>query len=93
VFVNHLLWSSDLLFRNGPTRWLVVLPVAEIEVGEFRVRLEKKRVEANRNRLGEPLPDIRVKFLYSWQVGGDRDELLNRLSSALDLEPAVAGSA
>jgi PAS domain S-box-containing protein len=83
VFMNHLLWSSDLLFRNGPTRWLVVLPMAELEVDEFRERVAKKIGEANRNRLGGPLPDIRLKFLCSWCVGSDRDELLNRLSSAL----------
>jgi hypothetical protein len=91
VFMNHLLWSSDLLFRSGPTRWLVVLPVAEIEVAEFCERVAKKRAEANRNRLGEPLPDIRMKFLCSWCVGSDRDELLNRLSSAL--KPAEAATA
>jgi signal transduction histidine kinase len=90
LFLNHLLRSSDLLFRSGPTRWLIVLPVPEIEVAEFRERVAKKRVETNRNRLGEPLPDIRMRFLCAWQVGSDRDELLNRLSSAL--EPAVAAA-
>jgi hypothetical protein len=82
--MNQLLWSSDLLFRNGPARWLLILPIAEIEVKEFRVRVAKKRAEANRNRLAEPLPDIQMKFLCSWRVGGDREELLNRLSSALN---------
>jgi hypothetical protein len=32
-----------------------------------------------------------MKFLAAWRVGSDRDELLNRLSSAF--EPAVAASA
>ena len=91
LFMNQLLWSSDLLFRNGPARWLLVLPIAEIEVEEFRARVAKKWAEANRNRLAEPLPDIRLKFLCSWHVGSDLDELLNRLSSAL--EPALVGSA
>ena len=90
LFLNHLLRSSDLLFRSGPARWLVVLPVDEIEVAEFRERVEKKIGEANRNRLGEPLPDIRLAFLGTWRVGSDRDELLNRLSAAL--EPAEAAS-
>jgi PAS domain S-box-containing protein len=84
LFLNHLLRSTDLLFRRGPTQWLVVLPVAEIEVAEFCERVAKKRGVANRNRLGGPLPDIRMKFLCSWRVGSDREELLNRLSSALN---------
>jgi signal transduction histidine kinase len=90
LFLNHLLRSTDLLFRSGPVQWLVVLPVAEIEIAEFRERVEKKIGEANRNRLGEPIPDVRLKFLGAWRVGSDRDELLNRLSAAL--EPAEAAS-
>jgi PAS domain S-box-containing protein len=90
LFLNHLLRSTDLLFRSGPTRWLVVLPVAEFEISEFRERVEKKIGEANRNRLGAPLPDIRLKSLGAWRVGSDRDQLLNRLSPAL--ETAVSAS-
>jgi len=90
LFLNHLLRSTDLLFRSGPVQWLVVLPVAEIEIAEFRERVEKKIGEANRNRLGEPIPDVRLKFLGAWRVGSDRDELLNRLSAAL--EPAEAAA-
>jgi signal transduction histidine kinase len=84
LFLNHLLHSTDLLFRRGPTQWLVVLPVAEIEVAKFCERVAKKRVLANRNRLGGPLPDIHMKFLCSCRVGSDREELLNRLASALN---------
>jgi hypothetical protein len=90
LFLNHLVRSSDLFSCSGPTQWLVVLPVAENEVAEFRERVAKKIGEANRNRLGEPLPDIRLKSLGAWRVGSDRDELLNRLSPAL--EPAVTAS-
>jgi hypothetical protein len=90
LFLNHLLRSSDLLFRSGPARWLVVLPVDESEVAEFRERVEKKIGEANRNRVAEPLPHIRLGFLGAWRVGSDRDELLNRLSAAF--EPAEAAA-
>jgi two-component sensor histidine kinase len=90
LFLNHLLRSTDLLFRSGPTRWLVVLPVTEFEISEFRERVERKIGEANRNRLGEPIPDIGLKFLGTWRVGSDRDELLDRLSAVL--EPAEAAS-
>jgi signal transduction histidine kinase len=87
LFLNHLLCSTDLLIRNRPTQWLVVLPVAEIEIADFRKRVEKEIREANRNRIREPLPEIRLKVLGAWCVGSDRDkQLLNRLSSAL--EPA-----
>ena len=90
MFLNHLLRSTDLLFRSGPARWIVVLPVNEVEVAEFRGRVEKKIGEANRNRLGQPIPEIRLKFLGAWRVGKDRDELVNRLSSAF--EPAETAS-
>ncbi|HEV8070867.1 MAG TPA: ATP-binding protein [Planctomycetaceae bacterium] len=48
LFLNHLLRSTDLLFRSGPTQWLVVLPVTEIEVDEFPERVAKKMGDANR---------------------------------------------
>ncbi len=87
-FMGGLLGSADLLFRIGPARWLVVLPVAESEIAAFREQVGKAISEANRNRFGEPLPDIRLEVLGEWRATDDPDEILNRLSAAL--EPAGA---
>ena len=85
-FLSCLLRSADLLFRVRPTRWLVVLPVAESEIVAFRGRMKKVRDAENRNRLAGPLSEIRLNVLGSWRVTKDFDEILNRLSIAL--EPA-----
>ena len=83
AFLSCLLHSADLLFRVGPARWLAVLPIGESEISAFRERFETEIGAENRNRFGEPLPDIRLKVLGTWQVKGNHDEILNRLSAAI----------
>jgi hypothetical protein len=77
------------LFRIGPARWLVVVPTAESEFALFRKRLKKAVSEENRNRLGEPLPEIRLNVLGAWRVTSNYDEILSRLSAALEPTEAV----
>jgi signal transduction histidine kinase len=89
MFLSCLLRSADLLFRIEPARWLIVLPIDESEFGLFHRRLKKAIVAENRNRLGEPLPDIRLNVLGAWRVTGNHDDILNRLSAALEPVEAV----
>jgi hypothetical protein len=89
AFLSCLLRSADLLFRIGPARWLVVLPVAECEIAAFLERVEKAIGEENRNRLGEPLPDIHLNVLGAWRVAHNHDEILSRLSAAMEPTEAV----
>ena len=86
AFLSCLLHSADLLFRVGPARWLAVLPIAESEIAAFRERFEKEVGAENRNRFGEPLPDIRLNVLGAWHVTNNHDEILNRLSAALGIK-------
>jgi len=89
AFLSCLLHSADLLFRVGPARWLAVLPIAKSEIAAFRERFEKEVGAENRNRFGEPLPDIRLDVLGAWHVTDNHAEILNRLSVALKSEEAV----
>jgi hypothetical protein len=65
------------------------LPAAESEFALFRKRLKKAAGEENRNRLGEPLPDIRLNVLGAWRVTNNHDEILSRFSAALEPTEAV----
>jgi signal transduction histidine kinase len=88
-FLSGLLRSADLLFRIGLSRWLIVLPVNECEITTFRERLDKAICDENRNRFDEPLPDIRLNVLGTWRVARNHDEILNRLSAALQSTEVV----
>jgi signal transduction histidine kinase len=89
AFLRYLFHSADLLFRAGPARWLAVLPIAESEIAAFRERFEKEVGAENRNRFGEPLPDIRLNVLGAWHLTGDQKQILSRLSAALESKAAV----
>jgi signal transduction histidine kinase len=82
-FLSGQLRSDDLLFRDRPARWLVVLPVAESEIAAFRERIAGEVGATNRNRLGKPLPDIGWEVLGAWHVTGNQDDILSGLSNAL----------
>jgi signal transduction histidine kinase len=88
TFLSCLLRYNDLVLRVGPQRWLIVLPVPESEVDAFHQRAKKALAEANRNRLGEPLPTIHLEFLGSWHAA-NRKQILARLRGILPSEEAV----
>ncbi len=67
-FLCFLLRPGDLLFRTGAARWLVALPITVGEVKHFQERAEKAVAEANRNRIGEPLPELELECLGAWNV-------------------------
>jgi two-component sensor histidine kinase len=89
AFLTCLLHSADLLFRIGSAQWLLVLPVPESEIAAFRERVETAREAENRNRLGDPLPDILFNVLGAWHVMNNHDDILNRLSEVLTPSEAV----
>jgi hypothetical protein len=81
-FLNCLLRYNDLLLKTGPTRWLIVLPIAKNLVESFLQRAVKAIGEANRNRLGEALPAIGFHPLGTWP-SSSHHELLAALHLAL----------
>jgi len=81
-FLNCLLRYNDLLLKTGPARWLIVLPIAQRLVETFLQRADKAVVEANRNRLGAPLPAIGFHSLGTWPSSSHHD-LLAALQLAL----------
>jgi signal transduction histidine kinase len=89
AFMGYLLRSTDLLFRIGTARWLIVVPMAKTEIAALRMRLEQAFGAANQNRLGESLPDIHLNMLGTWSVTSEQNEILSRLSAALEPNEAI----
>ena len=81
-FLSCLLRYNDLLLKTGPTRWLIVLPIAQGLVNSFLQRADKAIGESNRNRLGDPLPVIGFHPLGTWPRS-DHHELIAALHLAL----------
>jgi signal transduction histidine kinase len=80
-FLSCQLRYNDLLLKTCRTRWLLALPIAESQVELFLQRIGKAIDETNRNRLGEPLPDINLHGLGTWP-SSSQDELLAALRLA-----------
>ncbi len=77
-FLSYLLRYDDLLLRLDGNHWLIFLADAASEVARFLERAEKASADANRNRLGEPLPAI----LYGeaeTHSSSDHQEILSHL--------------
>jgi hypothetical protein len=87
-FLGCLLRYHDLLLKTGPSQWLIVLPVAQSTIHLFLERAEKAVGEANRNRLGDPLPTIDFHPLGTWPTRR-HDELLDRARAVLRSEETV----
>jgi signal transduction histidine kinase len=86
-FLSCLLRYHDLLLKTGATRWLIALPVTQSLVESFVQRAEKAIGEANRNRLGDPLPAIAFHPLGTWPSSSH--ELLSAVHLGLHHEETV----
>ena len=62
-FLQRQLRRSDLLFRAGMGRWLIVAASKEGESGPMMNRLQNARLEANRNRPVGALPEVNIEVL------------------------------
>jgi len=87
-FLSCSLRYHDLLLKTGPSQWLIVLPVARSLIESFVQRADKAIGEANRNRLGEPLPTIAFQPLGTWPIS-KHDVLLDRVRAALHSEESI----
>jgi hypothetical protein len=87
-FLSCLLRYHDLLLKTGPSQWLIVLPVARSLIESFLQRADKAIGEANRNRLGEPLPTIAFQPLGTWPIS-KHDVLLDCVRAALHSEESI----
>src|SRR5262249_21392604 len=83
-FLSHLVRARDLVFRGDAHTWLFVLACDEAELPMFSERIEKARVEANRNRPGAALPEIQFESLTTRRNGGDSGLLTGMFASAMD---------
>lgn len=80
-FLQHQLHRNDLLFRASSTVWVVVAAVDQLEVDQIGARLDRRRVEINRNRPSHKLPQIMFDVRGTWRVGEQGPALLSRFEA------------
>ncbi|QDV44145.1 Non-motile and phage-resistance protein [Stieleria neptunia] len=67
-FLVHLLRQNDLIFTLPNRQWLLLVSVPSIALDEFLTRLNKERLQINRNRPRGPLPELQVQVEGTWNV-------------------------
>ncbi len=79
AFLNGILRRHDLLVRTESCTWLLIRASSEDELERFFERASQAITDADRNRLGRPLPLVTMHTEGSWS-GDDRlDELLAQI--------------
>jgi signal transduction histidine kinase len=87
--MSYLLRGNDLIFRAAKARWLIALPIPESELPQFRKRIDTALDEANRNRMGGPLPAVRFHRVGTWPVASGREEIFAHIRHFLNSEEAT----
>ena len=87
-FLSYLLRHNDLGLRIAPSRWLLVLSIAESGLPAFWQRADKALGEARRNRLEGGFPEIDFRFLGTWRADS-HEGILARLRETAPAETIV----
>jgi hypothetical protein len=66
LFLQHTVRCTDLVFRVDGCTWLLLAAGKSHDVTTLIERVEKQRVETNRNRPGVALPEIRLGVRNRW---------------------------
>ena len=86
AFFNYLLRRNDLLFRLDSHRWLFLLPIPNMEKGDFLSRAEAEWVKTNRNRPLGPLPKFHTTVDGAWCVHTRAEEIMAQFSKEVRQE-------
>jgi hypothetical protein len=71
AFLNCVLNRGDLVLRVERRRWLVLLDRPADGASDFLRHAQRARQKANRNCIGEPLPEIHWNIVNSWRLADD----------------------
>jgi len=83
AYLHYVLQRNDLVFRVSDDRWLLVLPINEMELDKFFEKAEKTRKDINRNRVRGPLPNLEMEAIGTWHVKTKRHEVFHQLRVAV----------
>jgi len=80
-FLQQEVRSTDLLFRIGPNRCLIVAPGGHKCARDMLERLAQARVNLNRYRLNGVLPVIASEVIGTWPLPGGTPALIERFEA------------
>lgn len=80
-FLQHQVRVSDLFFPRRPGSWLLVAATDRHELEPLLHRFDKARADANRNRVGDELPEIEFEVLGTWPSTTQSPEMFRRFSA------------
>ena len=83
-FLQHQVRRSDLLFFRQPSSWLLVAAANRQELDPLLRRIAKARVDTNRNRVGEELPEIEFEDLGTWRSADQAEEFIRNFKTEFD---------
>ena len=81
AFLNCALRQNDLVFRDAPKHWLIILPVGREEAEHFIARMTRLRQQTNRNRPHGPLPKAGLHIEGTWAVADNAREVISYLQA------------
>ena len=81
----------DLLFAPVSGIWLLVAQCEQPEVKNMTARLKKEYLEANRNRPGCELPEIRFETIGTWIVPKQQKQFKQRFNKAIAIDQIAYG--
>lgn len=81
-FVQHNTRRGDLLLRNGPRSWLLVVALNQADVLPVIDRLKAALAQAGRSRSDGPWPALTWVRLGSWHVENEAAKLIEGFTAA-----------
>lgn len=78
AFLHNQVRVSDILFQGRSGRWLLVAATGQHDLGPLLGRFERALRDANRNRVGDPLPQIALEPAGTWCPSDQTHELAGR---------------
>ena len=95
VFLEDSMRSTDLIFRTGPCRWLLVAATHEPRGQQIIQRLQQAHSDTNRHRPGRPLAGVSWQHEGPWSIESESPEFLRCFldAYALGQQPDAATAA
>ncbi|WP_186767557.1 hybrid sensor histidine kinase/response regulator [Blastopirellula retiformator] len=75
-FANYLLRRQDILFRLAPREWLLMLPMAELDLPHWEAQADLNFSRFVRNRPQGPIPGFCRSVFKTWLADADKESIL-----------------
>ncbi len=84
AFIQETVLHRDLILNTAPNSWLLLTLLPKEELGALAMRVEQARLETNRNRVGDELPDLGLERIGTWRLASERDALVANTLAQFD---------